>query len=158
MHRGVVVVLLALIALAVGILGVGPPRAHAVTRSAADRLWNRGFAATAIEADRATPFSHPGQIKVYFYAEGWYPNAVGWYSPCHRSSLPARIDRHRIWTGRPEAGGRDEHCPRGPRRRSRWLEEFFRRDPRWRLVDGRLLLAAGNAAIRLRPANLVIPA
>ncbi|HEY0278381.1 MAG TPA: hypothetical protein VGC32_08945 [Solirubrobacterales bacterium] len=157
MPRGVLVVLLALTTLIAGIFGAGPARAHAVTRSAADRLWNRGFAATTIEADRATPFSHPGQIKVYFYAEGWYPNAVGWYSPCGHSSLQAHIDGNRIWTGRPQADGRDEHCPRGPRRRSRWLEEFFRRDPHWRLVGGRLLLRASNAAIRLRPANLVIP-
>lgn len=142
-------------AVAALVLGLWPPLTEAGTRSAADRLWNKGFVATAIEADRPTPFSHPGQIKVFFYAEGWYPDAIEWYSPCRHSSLPARVGRHRIWVSRPEDGWDHQHCTCEPDRRSRWLARFFRSDPLWQLAKGRLSLQADHSIIRLRSADVL---
>jgi hypothetical protein len=147
---GLVVATLAVVALA-----VCPTSTHAGTKPAPDRLWNRGFVATAIEADSPTPFSHPGQIEIFFNAEGWYPDEIQWTSSCRIAGLPTRIGRHRIWTRRPEAGWHRPHCQRWPERRTRWLVQFFRAAPRWRLVDGRLSLTTGHSVIRLRSAHLL---
>jgi hypothetical protein len=145
------------LAVATVALGLHPPSTEAGTRPAADRLWNRGFVATAIEVDRPMPFSHPGQIEIFFYAEKVVPGRDPVDSPCHHSSLPVHVGRHRIWKSKSEAGWRDEHCPRGPERRSRSLAKFFRSDPRWRLVDGRLSLTTGSSVIRLLPADVLHP-
>ena len=130
------------------VLSVWPSTGLARSVPAADRLWNRAFVATAITGGR-TPFDQPGQIRIYFYAHGFYPDAIQWPEWCHGGGISARIDRHRVWGGRPE-GGRDPNCPRRSQRKSHWLVRFFRAGPHWHLSGGRLTLAAGRWTMRLR--------
>jgi hypothetical protein len=126
-----------------------PSAAIARSAPAADRLWNRGFVATSIAGDRS-PFERPGQIRIYFYAHGFYPDSIQWPEWCHEGGVSARIDRHRVWGIRPEGGG-DPDCPRRSQRKSSWLVRFFRAGPHWHLAGGRLVLVTGHWTMRLRP-------
>jgi hypothetical protein len=120
---------------------------------AADRLWNRGFVATSITGDHS-PFERPGQIEIYFYAHGFFPDSIQWHSPCRGADVPAQIGRHRVWAGRPEDSGHAD-CPRQSERKVRWLVRFFRAGPRWHLADGRLTLTTGRWEMRLAPKDVL---
>jgi len=134
-------------------LSVCPSTAIARSVPAADRLWNRGFVATSITGEHS-PFERPGQIKIFFYALGFFPDAIQWHSPCRADEVPARIDRHRVWGGRPEGSG-GAHCTRRSDRKAGWLVRFFRAGPRWHLADGHLTLTTGRWEIHLKPKDVV---
>jgi hypothetical protein len=135
-------------------LSVWPSAALARSVPAADRLWNRGFVGTSITGDRS-PFDRPGQIEIYFYAQGFFPDSIQWHLPCRGGDVLARIDRHRVWGGRPEDGDGHANCPGRSDRKARWLVRFFRAAPRWDLADGSLTLRTRRWELRLAPKDVL---
>jgi len=78
---------------------------------------------------------------------------VSWRAGCNRfgARVKIRFRPRRLLTG-PIFGTRVA-CSDALHRQDRWLETFFRRDPRWALRGERLRLRSGDDVIRLRRAK-----
>ena len=75
-------------------------------------------------------------------------DVVSWNAGCNSAGARVKIRARRLVTG--QISGTRRACTDALHRQDRWLERFFRRDPRWSLRGKRLRLRSGDDVIRLR--------
>jgi heat shock protein HslJ len=125
------------------------PRASAPQQP--DELWGFKFTSTAVtEGGEPRPLVRDTHIRLGFIRHG-RRNGVGWSAGCNSTGAKAWVTadelhlRHLVST---LIG-----CPRDLQHQDKWLSEFFRSDPSWRLSDRRLTLTSGGTVIELEEAD-----
>jgi heat shock protein HslJ len=122
-------------------------RSRASAPQQPDELWGLKFTSTAVtEGREPRPLVRDTHIKLGFIRHGGR-NGVGWSAGCNSTGAKAWVTaeelhlRHLVST---LIG-----CPAELAKQDKWLSQFFRSNPSWRLSDGRLTLTSGRTVIEL---------
>jgi len=116
----------------------------------AGQLWGRGFVATAVEDNGASPppIAEPADVRVSFSKAT--DRGIGWEANCNSFGATVRITASRLEVS--QAAGTLMGCEPELQQEDSWLADFFEADPDWRAEGTDLTLTAGDRVMELEEA------
>lgn len=115
----------------------------------AELFRHRWVSTAVLKGGTPHPRFNETKVRVDFVHRSDYDSVI-WKARCNSYGASVHVTKERLFTG--QVSGEDAPCVvRRSTRQERWLNRFFRADPKWRIRrDETLKLTAGDRVIRLR--------